>query len=233
MRAWIIGNGKSLRETPLELLQDEPFVIAMNNIDLLYDPFEGWEGTDWRPTHYIKHEWEDRNRGLRSMARHMNMKIPCYLNGLWYTDLFMNIPAYWPPIVIPIQTVCHHSGSNATRGNQPSGWHLPKLCCFASTVGVAAQVAVLEGADELVFVGCDLGYEWYNMVRDGDPNHFHPAYGEADMFPIEERDETLVMMHEIIAQECKDRGVNVFNATVGGKLEVHERKSIEDIINDN
>jgi hypothetical protein len=225
MRHWIIGNGQSLKETPLHLLKDEPFTWGMNNIDLAYK----W--TDWRPTRYIKTEWMDGTAGYKSTSYHISKHIPSYINSNFFDRVWHNTQWVWPPVLIPIRIECHHSGSNAFHGNPPATWHLPRLCCFASTVNAAAQIAVMDGADELVFVGCDLGYKWYNKLKDPDPNHFDDSYGEADMFPIEERDPTLILMHEIIQRECQERGIKVYNATVGGKLEVYPRKSIEEIIN--
>lgn len=206
-------------------------MMGMNNIDLLYEPFKDWEGTDWRPTMYIKNEWMDKKDGLKSMKVHLELGIPCYISLYFLLEITSIIPHTWPCPVRPIMNDCWHNGSNISNGHAPDKWHLPHLCCYASTANMAAQIAVLEGADEIVFLGCDLGYVWSNSLQSGDLNHFHPDYRNYDMFPVEERDATLIHMHEIIKRECEDRNIKVWNATVGGLLEVYERKSIEEIIN--
>jgi hypothetical protein len=45
MRHWIVGTGKSLLDTPLDLLKGE-ITWGMNRIHKYYDR------TDWRPTYY-------------------------------------------------------------------------------------------------------------------------------------------------------------------------------------
>jgi hypothetical protein len=224
-RAWIVGNGISLKKTPLFLLDQEDTVYGMNLIDLAY----GW--TTWRPTYYVKHEWEDGERGTLSMIRHAEMGIPCYLNPAMSDRIAQRVKGVWPPPIRPINTHCSHAHSNHKRGHKPERWHLPTLCCYASTVNVAAQIAVLEGHDELIFIGCDLGYERFVLLEDGDPNHFDPMYDERNIFPIEKRNETLIDMHMIIKKECDERGIKTWNATVGGILEVHPRKPMREFFN--
>jgi hypothetical protein len=46
---FILGNGPSLQQTPLERLDDE-YTIAMNKISKIYNK------ADWRPTYYIFHD---------------------------------------------------------------------------------------------------------------------------------------------------------------------------------
>lgn len=58
MRAFVIGNGVSLKQMQLDKLIGET-TFAMNRIDLLYEPAldYGIAGTSWRPTHYLFMEW--------------------------------------------------------------------------------------------------------------------------------------------------------------------------------
>ena len=37
-------------------------------------------------------------------------------------------------------------------------------------------------------------------------------------------------MHEIIKKECDRRGIKIFNATVGGKLETYPRVEIREVL---
>ncbi len=69
----------------------------------------------------------------------------------------------------------------------------------------------------------------YARNLEPDPNHFDGAYGEWDMFPLEDKDATQVHYWEIAKKECESRGIEIINATAGGKLEVFERARIEDL----
>jgi hypothetical protein len=121
--------------------------------------------------------------------------------------------------------VCKHTKSSYSYGVKPEGWHFPKLCCYGSVVGVAAQIAVLEKFNPIYFVGCDLGYDEQGL------NHFDDDYGNWNEMDQAERNETEGWMHEIIKKECDERGILVLNATVGGQLEAYPRVKIEDVLN--
>ena len=85
---------------------------------------------------------------------------------------------------------------------------LPKVCGFGTAVHIAAQLAVaVEGATELVFLGCDLG-------RD----HFY--YDEPDEKFINEK--LAWKAHQILARCCPvpvyDGGIGAL--TMYGRLNV-------------
>jgi hypothetical protein len=94
------------------------------------------------------------------------------------------------------------------------------------------QAAVLAGADEIYLVGCDL-YK-YRGPKDNDINHFHPEYcpykirkrtGEEMIGPKEwdNLNRRLILGHEIARDTA---GIPIYNATVGGNLEVYPRVDI-------
>jgi len=60
----------------------------------------------------------------------------------------------------------------------------------------------------------------------GWPAHFDPSYGGYDDFPPETRDDTLRHMHSL-AEQCSP--VKIYNATLGGALEEHERVDFKEL----
>jgi hypothetical protein len=89
-------------------------------------------------------------------------------------------------------------------------------------------------AQEIVLVGCDLGFRaWDDQAHD--PNHMVPNYvawnaEHAQSIAPEEVNWILAWMHEAAAREAEQRGVKVWNATVGGELEAYERRPLESFV---
>ena len=75
-------------------------------------------------------------------------------------------------------------------------------------------------------MGCDLGYDKQGL------NHCVEDYGNWNEMDQTERNETEGWMHEIIKKECDKRGIEIFNATIGGKLEVYPRVDIREVLHE-
>lgn len=229
-RMWVVGNGPSLWDTPLELLKDE-VTFACNRIHLLYD------STDWRPTYYVRHEVDDKDWKDVTLW-HIEQDYQCFVSTPIAQFLATCREPVWPVTnLITIKTACLHTASNFFRGRKPEAWHLPSLCCFASTVFVSLQIAVLEqlrlpeqDRGPIFVIGCDLGYKKWDKKNEDDPNHFDPRYGEFDQFPLEERDPTLTYGHQIAKESAATYGIEIFNAGVGGELEVYPRVDIAEVL---
>lgn len=198
-RAFIVGNGNSLNETKLELLQKD-VSFACNSIGYIYDK------TTWRPTHYIRAE--DPDVGAvelykEDMDTHINLGCSVYCSP-YFTKPYENVHYI---------DACHHFKKNFDDITAPIQWHLPTICTFGSSVHVAIQIAVNLGLGPLYLIGCDLDYE------DGKDNHFDPRYKDGSR---NARYNNMNNIHAYInAIKCSP--VPIYNATIGGKLEVYER----------
>jgi hypothetical protein len=86
--------------------------------------------------------------------------------------------------------------------------------------------------DELIFLGCDLGYR--PVDQGPDPNHFDESYQpggySAEYAHHELRNRTLRIAHQVTAAECAARGVRTINATRAGQLEAYERVALEELL---
>lgn len=207
-----MGCGPSLAETNLDLLIGE-VSFATNRIHLVY------EQTEWRPTYYVRaegmelHNEPDPRIWMADIEAHAD--IPIYGN-LYFPKKLGYTPDNWNAI-----KSCAHYDTHYDDKNCPHLWHFPNLCTFGSSVNVAIQLAVQMGYAPIYLVGCDLGY------KDGEPSHFTDEYekGYKDMLRPARYANMDTLQAHVIAKRSSD--VEIFNATVGGELEVYERVNLE------
>lgn len=238
-RAIIIGNGPSLNETPLIKL-DEEYTFAMNRINLIFDK------TEWRPTFYTCTTTSATQSEYREdYLDVMSLDIPSFV---W--DELKN---EFPPKHNRYYLRCtqgegrYHDGS---IDEAPLNWWsdniVERVSKFGSTMLVAYQIAFYMGFDRIYLVGCDLGHQKPGLISRvfgkfsefvdtkfkkiiTDPNHFDSAYGGITSDPdvINKR---LRTMHDLARRASQHRDTEIYNATVGGNLEMFPRVDIEKVI---
>ena len=221
MRIYIIGNGKSLNLTNLDLIAGKPS-IACNRINLLYDK------TIWRPTIYVHPEsvvpdWDfvkgNIQAGVECYIGEHYAKPPVGALGL--------IDAEHAPANVHFIKECWHHLQNFDDPETLDEWHLPQPCSFGGSVNMAMQIAVNKGYDELILLGCDLEY------RDGKKqDHFDPNYKHGKEQPAFYAARNALYGHLQALNYIRRRKLNVkvYNATPGGFLELWERIRYEDVI---
>lgn len=213
-RAFIVGNGPSLSNTPLDRLIGE-VSFATNRINLIYDQ------TDWRPTHYVRAEGlellrENKTRlWMEEVVYHIEHKdVTTWMNSHYPCCLQREGVSVVPDtLILP----CQHYRVNFYDEKCPVYWHLPMLCSFGSSLHVAIQIAVTLGYGPLYLIGCDLGYV------DGEPSHFTPDYEvgyEGLLRPAQEANNDMLVAH---LNARRSSPVPIYNASIGGNLEVYER----------
>lgn len=210
VRAFIVGNGPSLSITDLELLQND-VSFGCNRISQHYTK------TSWRPAHYIRAE----EPGIlppetyeNDFVTHIKLGCEIWANPYFFKTIRASDKTH-------ILRTCPHYLSNFDEDTCPSQWHLPILCSFGSTVNIAIQIAVNLGHSPIYLIGCDLGY------RDGLPAHFTDTYEkglEGALRPARYANMNTFMAH---VNAARSSPVPIFNATIGGELEVYERVNYE------
>jgi hypothetical protein len=224
VRVLLVGNGPSLNQTPLDRLNYD-ISAGVNRVHLFYPK------TTWRPDFYV---YGDRSRGLDfvpDLVYHIQENdYPCYVRADIGRQGELGIPnglsknLYEYPNYLPF-VECPHA---STLNKHADSWHLPHLCKYGGSIYIAAQIAVYEyQATELIFVGCDLGYKAHKM------NNFSPDYHDIDAYNLKDElrvDDTLIKAHKIIKKECDERGIAVYNATIGGNLDVYPRMDIKELM---
>lgn len=198
MRAFVIGNGPSLKDTPLELLNGER-TFAVNRI------WRVFQDTSWRPTDYVRcelpeYDGKDVCEDIKQMAK-TDARIWVQAGFFRYaarTDVIFGRP------VIPFLT-CNGSSSHP--------WHFElgdNVCGYGTVVQVAIQLAVLQGADSVYLVGCDLG----------QPAHFYGNEGVNN-------DEKNIQAHK---NALASSPIPIYNATLGGALEIYPRVDLMEVL---
>jgi len=163
-RIFLIGNGPSLAETPLDALQDE-YTMAMNKIDLIYD------AVDWRPDFYVcTHRLESVNSQLRrSIKLHERLEathsfLDADLQGLVsepdseITFLHVNyMQDIQQPNPMNVDTATVRAAAKQWLKSYWS-YDISQFVWAFHTMYVAAQLSLWMGFDQIYFVGTDLGH---------------------------------------------------------------------------
>jgi hypothetical protein len=226
-RAFVIGNGPSLEKTNLDLLTDE-ITFGCNKLLPLY------EKTRMRVKHYVRSEGmelinqPDPSLWMDDALYHLNdpdcytWMNPYFRNRLPLPDGFNSWADYKPGRVTWIGA-CTHYLTHYDRDDCPYLWHMPNFCSYGSTVTVAIQIAVSLGYSPIYLIGCDLGY------LDGQPSHYTPDYekGYEDMLRPARYANLDTLMGHMIAKRSSQ--TPIYNATIGGTLEVYERVNYESL----
>lgn len=216
MRAFIVGNGPSLNHTNLNLLNGE-YSFGVNGIAAIYSR------TNWRPSHYVRAE--EASMGSDPEAWKRDMQIHRDLGcEIWANEMFLRgVEDLRESGRYRQIRACSHYSLHFDNPDCPPLYHLPRLCTFGSSVNVAIQIALgLLNFDEVYLVGCDLGY------KEGTTNHFDQNYtknvGQLRDARYTELD--ILAAHMIAARTFPGK---IFNATLGGSLEVYPRVEFESL----
>ena len=102
-------------------------------------------------------------------------------------------------------------------------WHLPELCTAFGGMSTMIQIAATWlDYDEIYLLGCDLGYTPHQEL-----NHAVPVYTKDKRDKSEQDNGNMLHLHKM-AKKCSP--VPIYNATVGGELEVYERRDIWEVL---
>jgi hypothetical protein len=203
-RAFILGNGPSLNVTNLDLLVGE-ISFGVNRIAGIYPK------TKFRPTHYVRAE--EASTGSDPALYRSDMELHRELGCEIWANRFFTIPG------LKYKQIhgCSHYGMHFDNPDCPTLYHLPILCTFGHSVNVAIQIALgVLKVDAVYLVGCDMGY------REGKVNHFDEHYtkGVGELRDARYTELDILQAHMIAARSFPNR---IFNATIGGSLEVYPR----------
>lgn len=217
-RCWVIGNGPSLTGQDLSLLAGE-VTFASNCFFLLF------EKLNWRPTYYLveDHLVAEDNAGT--------------INGL--RDTLKIFPRDLRSVLPPGESTTH---VEFVRGEYPGfprfSHRCDRMVYWGGTVTyMMLQVAAWMGCNPIYLIGTDLTYNVPTHV-DGDEitscgpdmNHFHPDYFGPGKRWHDPRVDTMQRCFNHAYEVLRRRGVALYNATQGGKLEDLPRARYEDVL---
>lgn len=217
---FIIGNGPSLNVEDLEQIHNKHIPsFAFNRIYLMFDK------TNWRPTYYVSQD----EKTLQNCTDEVNrMDLPYKfipLNLHFYYDIQIDNALYFKT-VNPMSNYPNLSDDISIEiGN-------------SNTVAVtAAQIAVYMGFKKIYLIGVDHSFSTYQndkgeIINDSTAkDYFTDEYNKdkAELYVpnLDASTRAFIAMKEF----CEKNGVEVYNATRGGKLEVFPRVDFDDVIN--
>lgn len=204
-RAFIIGNGPSLRQTDLSKLKNE-ITFGMNRFYVAF-PELGFQTTYFASINDLVIEQFVEDISALTMPKFLSWRSHRFFNEKTYNDTVNFIyTSYTGP-----------KFSSDVRGRVWEG---------ATVTTVALQTAFHMGFDQVILIGVDHNFASKGdanktITSDGDdPNHFMPNYfGKGVKWQLPDLDTSEVGY--IIAREAyRQAGREVLDATVGGKLTV-------------
>jgi len=219
-RCFIVGTGPSLQKTRLDLLKDE-IVFGVNTLYKGLDKFNIW------PKYYAisdKNVFNDHYKKVLPLDTTLFLSSGAgktfLSNKQKYEKIVKNDP-------IPLRTKGYITVENTVSKD------IAKYVLNGHTIvnDICLQVAYYLGFNEVYLLGCDCSYSGKVHHFDGDNYDFQ--YGgakEKEFLRREKRRWDLTFKaYEICKKVFEESNMKIYNATVGGMLEVFERKSLEEI----
>jgi glycosyltransferase involved in cell wall biosynthesis len=223
-RCFLIGNGPSLNKTDLNVLRNE-VTFAVNGF------FLKSRDLDWTPTFYLVEDHlvaEDRAPWLTGIKGSVKL-FPAYLGYVFpqaEDTIFYN---------------------HRPRKSYPHGFDFSleadKITYTGCTVTFSMmQLAAYLGFKEIYLIGVDASYAIPSDAREGnkysvgildmksdDPNHFDPNYFGKGFRWHDPQVDKMIEAYAEARRVLAGTGQTIYNATVGGQLEIFERRSFHSL----
>lgn len=213
---FIVGNGPSLSADDLEVLHKNNIpTFGFNRIFLMFDK------TDWRPTYYISQD----EKMLKNCIEQVNkMELP-------YKFIPLQLKYYFG---INIKDALYF---NMQADDSIPFGKFANIVENSNTVAyTAAQLATYMGFKKIYLIGVDHSFSVVQndkgeIIKDENAkDYFTDTYnsdkGELYIPNIDASTRTFMKMKK----DCDAVGIEVYNATRGGKLEVFPRVKFDDLL---
>jgi hypothetical protein len=226
-----MGNGPSLNQMDLEVFKDE-YVWGSNRCYLLFDRIS------WRPAFYVAVD----TRVVPDNVTEINA-LPAKMPD---TLFFYPARFCYEGILTSARRVYWYNEIKHSRNQLPYSMFSvdPSIFVYSvNTVTVAIlQLAAYLGFNPIYLIGCDTSYSIPETVKhedgnldflistESDPNHFDPAYFGIGKKWHDPHVDKMIFHYEQAKKVCDELGLQVFNATLGGNLEVFPRVHYQDLI---
>lgn len=220
-RCFLIGNGPSLRAADLTLLHEKGEVTF--GFNRIYNIFED---TPWRPTFYISQD-EKMLKGCVQEVDRLALPVkfvPIQLH--WYHDINIHDAIYfnmnWQSLDDPLR---YEFSDDIAHSIQ----------CASTGMYTAAQIAAYMGFTEIYLIGVDHHFQISQnnkgeiIVDNTVKDYFSDKYNSDKQNLYIPNTEKSTLTYVAMKKHCEQRGIKVYNATRGGKLEVFERVDFDQL----
>lgn len=220
-RCFLIGNGPSLRAEDLTKLHEAGVItFGFNRIYNIFDQ------TPWRPTFYISQD-EKMLGGCMETVNKTDMGhklIPIELK--WWHGIRIDHALHFHLVHQEAENPLDFGFSDdITKGIFNSS-----TCMYT-----AAQIAVYMGFSEICLIGVDHSFrisqnnQGQIIVDENARDYFSDKYNADRENLYIPNTEKSTLTYLAMKHHCDTRGVRVFNATRGGKLEVFPRVDFDSL----
>lgn len=207
-RAFIIGNGPSLKQTDLTKLKNE-FTFGMNRIYLMF-PELGFTTSCLVSINDLVIEQCAAEMAALDLPKFLAWRFHRHFRDLRLST-FDRLPTF-------LYTT--YTGARFTRDVRGRVWE------GATVTNVALQLAFHMGFEQVILIGVDHNFTSKGdanktVVSDGDdPNHFSSAYfGKGFRWQLPDLD-TSEIGYRFARDAYQQAGREVLDATIGGKLTI-------------
>jgi len=209
----VVGNGPSLNQTPLDQFTHVPS-IGMNKIDMLFNR------TNWRPDLIVTVNSMVVKQHAESF---LASPIPCFIS--WKARWFA------PRNIRSKLKYFYQSAFEAFSKDVVEG-----VGSSVTVTYVALQFAYYMGASRVIVLGVDHSFSKsskahsYETRKGPDNDHFDPNYFKAGtIWGIPNLDES-ERAYALARCAFEKDGREILDATVGGKLQIFKKISIEEAL---
>lgn len=217
-RCFIIGNGPSLKLEDLENLRDE-ITLSCNMIHRFA------KNTDWTPYYYFCHdpkyvkEFSSELAQVKCCHRFIGSYYQTYKNTLFG---FSNAE----------HTSFYYLDKHPAKGEIGFSHDVSKKVMPGLTVSYAMiQFAFYMGFSEIYLIGFDHSFanqiENGKLVKSKKNDHFK-GYGVVNNNIVNK--DIITQAFNVAQMEADKKGIKIFNATRGGKLDVFERVDFDNLL---
>ncbi len=216
-RCFIIGNGPSLNKHDLSLLKNE-ITFGFNSIFYKKDEF--------KPNFYIVEDDLVMKERLKEIE---NYEVQYKFFPINYKELLK--PAK-NQIFFKMNLGFYQKTSRYFRIPRFSLDATEELFCGQSVTYIALQLAYFMGFEEVYLIGMDFHYiipeshkrVGSTLVSDtDDPNHFHKDYFGKGKSWHDPKLHEVAKNYKMAKLIYESSGRKIYNATIGGKLEIFDR----------
>ena len=220
-RIFLVGNGPSLNDMNLDLLENEDS-IAMNRIELIYPK------TKWRPSYYIfcSSNCQDRRWGKgwsKSVVKaSKEEKTTPLIWDRYKSDIEKNAGESLDESTILLKSFSENKVGNDNCFSTDAEKRLDKS---GTSMNVALQLAYYMEYDEVYLIGIDSNWKTLADSKQndkGDENHFHPDY-HASIGNGEHEFWRMNTTHKTAKKFYDERGTKIMNAGINSAINAYEK----------
>ena len=225
-RCFIVGNGPSLNKCDLSLLENE-YTFGVNGI------FYKTEEMGFKPTFYMVEDHHVIDDNLEKINE--------------YSPKFKFFPSLYKEKIRNTDNTYFFSADLGFYRESHPYYCVPRFSRDFSEVSYVGQsvtymnmqLAYYLGFTEVYLIGMDFLYQIREtdeergatlISNEDDINHFHPDYFGKGKKWHDPKVERVGWNYEYAKEQFEKDGRKIYNATIGGKLEIFERRGYDSLL---